>query len=344
CQYFYCSMSVKFQKSLFFSLSGLLLLFFGFRLEAQPTAEKILARQQQIACLNLIYKTKFDSAKRLIASFPKQEEAYKSLFQLFSLRWEHIPIATSKEKDNYLNKLLSFSEAISSRKDVTQQLYFHTTTELLLAEYFYNNGETFKALLHGKRAYPFMVQALDASGSDPELLFVKGMYLYYMDFFRSKGFVYRTALFPFRDGDQKKGLTLLEKSASESSLAFTEANIYMAHIYLHLENEPLKALPYSQKLVKMYPENAKFSELLIDNLISCGRYDEASVYLDEQLKQTYAYFKIPALYFAAQVEALRKKNSSKAKELLTECIALSSKTKLCQDVAQKAEAYLSEIK
>ncbi|NBP71453.1 MAG: hypothetical protein EBU52_22305, partial [Cytophagia bacterium] len=83
---------------------------------------------------------------------------------------------------------------------------------------------------------------------------------------------------------------------------------------------------------------------LIDNLISCGRYDEASIYLNVQLKQTYAYFKIPALYFAAQVETLQKKNSGKAKELLKECIALSSKTNLCQDVAQKAEAYLSNIK
>lgn len=335
-------MVVKIEKKIIFSLFCINLLLVVLPSGAQSTNENV--RQQQIECLRLIYKTKFDSAKLLIASFPRQDEAYKSLFELFSLRWEHIPIAASKEKDNYLKKLLSFSEGLAVQSDAVSQLYFHTTTELLLAEYFYNNGETLKAILHGKRAYPLMMQALDAKDNDPELLFVKGMYLYYMDFFRNRGFVYRTALFPFRDGDQKKGLVLLEKSASEASLAFTEANIYLAHIYLHLENKPLKALAYSEKLVRLYPENAKFRELLIDNLISCGKYDQAIIYLERQLKFTYAYFKIPALYFEARTEQEYKKNSVRAIKLLEACIDLSSKTKLCVDVAGKAEAYLEKIK
>lgn len=337
-------MLVKIENSIFFGLLSLALVLVVLPLRAQPVAEDILARQQQIECLRLIYSTKFDSAKLLITSFSRQDEAYKSLFELFSLRWEYIPIATSKQKDNYLKKLLSFSEGLSAQQDEPQQVYLHTTTELLLAEFFYNNGETLKALVHGKRAYPLMVQALDSKSNDPELLFVRGMYLYYMDFFRDRGLVYRTALFPFRDGDQKGGLLLLEKSAMESSLAFTEANIYLAHIYLHLENKPLKALTYSEKLVRLYPENAKFRELLIDNLISCGRYEDATKWLDIQLKLTYAYFKIPALYFSACVEAENKRNSIKAKKLLKECIDLSSKTKLCADVAEKAEDYLTKIK
>jgi BarA-like signal transduction histidine kinase len=344
CQYFEEDMLVKIEKKIISCLFCLAIGLIVLPAVAQTVTVEPPVRKQQIECLRLIYKTRFDSAKLLIASFSREDEAYKSLFELFSLRWEYIPIASSKEKDNYLKKLLGFSERLSTQPDAVRQLYFHTTTELLLAEYFYNNGETLKAILHGKRAYPLMMQALDAEGNDPELLFVKGMYLYYMDFFRNRGFVYRTALFPFRDGDQKKGLALLEKSAMESSLAFTEANIYLAHIYLHLENQPVKALVYSQKLVNLYPENAKFNELLIDNLISCGKYDEAIMRLDMQMKLTYAYFKIPALYFSARVEAERKKNSAKAKMLLKECIDLSSKTKLCADVAGKAEDYLSKMK
>lgn len=337
-------MAVKIEKKIILGLFYLMPLMVFSPLWSQPTIDNIIEKQQQTECLRLIYETKFDSAKLLIASFSKDDEAYKSLFELFSLRWEYIPIAMSKEKDNYLKKLIVFSEALPDQKDAVRQLYFHTTTELLLAEYFYNNGETLKAILHGKRAYPLMMQALDSKDSDPELLFVKGMYLYYMDFFRNKGFVYRTALFPFRDGDQKRGLTFLEKSAAESSLAFTEANIYLAHIYLHLENEPLKALTYSQKLVRLYPENPKFRELLIDNLISCKKYNEAAILLDEQLKLTYPYYKISALYFTAIVEAENRKNSTKAKKLFKECIDLSSDTKLCADVATKAEDYLTKMK
>lgn len=337
-------MAIKIEKKIFFSLFYLASIMVFSPLWSQPSLNNLIGKRHQTECLRLIYETKFDSAKLLIASFPRQEEAYKSLFELFSLRWEYIPIASSKEKDSYLKKLLAFSETLYAQKDGIYQLYFHTTTELLLAEFFYNNGETLKAILHGKRAYPLMMQALDATGNDPEVLFVKGMYLYYMDFFRSKGFVYRTALFPFRDGDQKKGLALLEKSALESSLAFTEANIYLAHIYLHLENQPSKALTYSEKLVRLYPENAKFRELLIDNLISLKKYEEATNLLGVQMKLSYAYYKIPALYFAALVELEMRKNSTMAKNLFKECIDLSSKTKLCQDVASKAEEQLSKLK
>ncbi len=344
CQYFCGGMAIKIEKKIVFILFYLTSVLGLSPLWSQPASNNLTGKQQQTECLRLIYETKFDSAKLLIASFSKHEEAYKSLFELFSLRWEYIPIAASKEKDNYLKKLLTFSETLSSQKDGMHQLYFHTTTELLLAEFFYNNGETLKAILHGKRAYPLMMQALDAKGNDPELLFVKGMYLYYMDFFRNKGFVYRTALFPFRDGDQKKGLTLLEKSALESSLAFTEANIYLAHIYLHLENQPQKALTYAEKLVRLYPENAKFRELLIDNLISLKKYEEATILLGIQMKLPYAYYKIPALYFTACIEAEGRKNSGRAKNLFKECIDLSSKTKLCADIASKAEEQLSKLK
>lgn len=344
CQYFCSGMAVKIKKKGKFSLICLMFIVVGLPLYGQSTLDNTFGKKLQTECLRLIYETKFDSAKLLIASFPGQEGAYNSLFELFSLRWEYIPIASSKEKDNYLKKLLTFSETLSAQKDGLHRLYFHTITELLLAEFFYNNGETFKAVLHGKRAYPLMMQALDATVNDPELLFVKGMYLYYMDFFRNQGFVYRTALLPFRDGDQKKGLALLEKSALESSLAFTEANIYLAHIYLHLESQPVKALTYSEKLVKLYPENAKFRELLIDNLISVKKYKEATILLGIQMKLTYAYYKIPALYFAALIESESEKNSSRAKNLFKECIDLSSKTKLCADVASKADVQLAKLK
>lgn len=336
-------MTLKIVKNIFFSLLCIALALKVSPSLAQSMPDEMAIKKHQLRCLDLIYNSKFDSAKLLIAGFTAQEESFKGLFELFSLRWEYIPVTLSKEKDNYLKKLLKFSESISTQSSADRQLYLHTTIELLLAEYYYNSGETFKAIVHGKRAYPLMVQALDAEGNDPELLFVKGMYLYYMDFFRNKGFVYRTALFPFRDGDQKQGLALLENSAMEPSLASTEASIYLAHIYLHLENQPLKALDFSQRLVKCYPENAKFRELLIDNLISCGKYEQAIPHLEVQLKLTYAYFKIPALHFMARVEQEHKKKTGEARRLFKECIDLSSKTKLCEDVAAKSEDYLEKI-
>ncbi len=310
----------------------------GFSLCAQSNSLK----QNQLQCLRYIYNNQFDSAELLIRGFSKEGAADGKLIELFSLRWEFIPIIKSAQSEVYQQKLIELSEKISYA-DADYNLYRHIVSELLLAEYYYQQGESFKALLHGKRAYPLMVQTFDDQSNNPELLFVQGMYLYYMDFFRNLNFVYRTALFPFKDGDQVLGLQLLEKSLLSPSRAYTEALIYLSHIYLHLEKKPLKALAFSEKLVALYPLNPKFREVLIENYIALGRYSDAAPLLDLQFKNTSDYYTIPALFFKASIEADHLKNQAMARVTFKACIDLSEKVNLHKDLADKAENRLSDF-
>jgi hypothetical protein len=302
------------------------------------------AKSESATCLRLIYNFEFDSVRLHYPNFEASDVHSKNLIELFAMRWENIPIVNSSKKEIYREELAAAARSLSeSDQKSDENLYLHITSELLLSEFHYTNGDGRKTLWHGKEVYPLIMKAFDENRNEPELLFVRAMFLYYIDFFRNKGIMYRIALFPFRDGDKELGLRLLQEAANAESLAQTEARIYCAHILLHLENKPKQALPYSEKLVEAYPANPKFRELLIDNLIAQNRFQEADVELKKQLTTSSAYFKIPALYFAGRSEAEFRKNKDGAAKLFQECIDLSLETGLQEDYQDKAKQQLKSL-
>ena len=295
-------------------------------------------------CLHLIYDGKFDSAYLLYPTFQPSDVHLKNLVTIFAMRWAHIPIAHSSEKDEYVKRLTEVEAVFNRlRKEQHYNLYLHITSQLLLSEFYYTNGDTGRALRHGKKVYPLLMKIFDMDIKEPELLFLRAMYLYYIDFFRSRGFIYRIVLSPFRNGDKTQGLKLLKETANTKSLAQTEALIYSAHILLHLEKKPELALPYSRKLVELYPANLKFRELLIDNLIELKRYPEADAYLTAQLETKMPYFKIPALYFSGRIEIESGKNKELATNFFQQCIDLSVETGLLEDYKEKANLQLQNF-
>lgn len=332
-------MKIKF----FFSCNFCTVLFLtasGITLFSQPHPRNEKAE----LALTFIYRSHYDSARRVLNTLDnKQDALVKSILEVFAMRWEYIPIVSSTQKNSYLKKLTETADLLKKvGKQGSDHLYLHITSELLLAEYYYTNSDAGQALWHGKKVYPLLMKTFDENKNEPEFIFVKGLYLYYMDFFRAKGFMYRTVLFPFRDGDQKQGLRLLEEAAAAQSLAKTESLIYLAHIYLHLENEPFKALPYSRKLVELYPSNTKFQELLLDNLMSAALYKEAMPLLEKQLAIQNAYYRIPALYFAGCAAQDFEKNKTKATTLFEKCVTLSKDTGLSEAYAEKAKEKLKQ--
>ncbi len=167
-----------------------------------------------------------------------------------------------------------------------------------------------------------MSEVFSKNYTQPEFLFVKGLYSYYIEHFRQKNLFYRTALLPFRSGSKKKGIELLQSCINQKSLVRIEAEIYLAHILLHFENRPTEALSVSRKLANEFPANLKFSELLTDNLIRCGQYKEALPLVRKSISQHAIYFSGPAHYFKGIIEEEFYKNISKSKEEYEKCIKI----------------------
>lgn len=321
------------KRYFFLSLAVTCLHFFPITINAQPDAVyRTITRG-----LDYTYNTRYDSAA--LVWQPLDDLSLKQVLSGFVLRWKHIPISRYAGKDLYLDQLSTVAETLKSAPSETgYSLYLQVITEMLLAEFHYNNGNAVQALWHARKSYPLMMKAFDEGRTAPELQFIKGMYLYYMDFFRARGIVYKTALSFFRDGDQKAGLQLLHEVAAAQSIARTEAQIYLAHIYLHLERDPAKAFPHSRQLTKEYPLNNKFRELYIENLLALEKYSDASPLIISQLALS-DYYKVPALYFKGCLE----QGQGRQKEAVASferCVELAKKTELESDFSRMAEKKL----
>ncbi|MCX8489935.1 MAG: hypothetical protein ORN54_02595 [Cyclobacteriaceae bacterium] len=289
-------------------------------------------------CLDFVYNGEFERAKTTYLALPTSQQQIKEALEIFCMRWEEVPIQFSKRKNTYLEALTKAnSRPRIENPESTTHIFLSITTKLLLAEYYFGKNDRLQALWYGKKAYPLLTKFLDEQRTEPEFFFVKGLYLYYVDFYNQKGFFYRATLRLFRKGNKEQGLELLRKAAHNPSLAQTEALIYMAHITLRLENNPVGALSYSQKLLNKYPQNLKFRELYIENLFAAGKYEDGERLLREHLKVENPYYKIPALFLSGCYQLDYLKQPVRAKSTFDECLNLADGYKPLEEYRKKVE-------
>ncbi|MFM7859247.1 MAG: tetratricopeptide repeat protein, partial [Flammeovirgaceae bacterium] len=123
----------------------------------------------------------------------------------------------------------------------------------------------------------------------------------------------------------------------------TEALIYLAHIYLRLENRPFDALAYSKKLIDRYPKNSKFAELYIENLIAVKDYRQGSQLLMRQLQLDRAYYRISALFLEARIHWEQNGDAELAKASLNRCIDLVNLHRTNEEYKGKAKILIEKI-
>ncbi len=293
-----------------------------------------------LSCLHEIYSNNFPLTAD-VCDLPKEYAQVQSLLGVFSQRWEDIPVHLSSEDGGYLKKLQQVVTQfeIADRVDPVTN-YLRITAQLLLAEYYFANHDFLQAMWHSKKAYPLILQSIDEGRTEPEYLFVTGLYFYYIEYYKDKSFFYRSALWPFRSGNKEKALELLKKSIEDKSMARTEALIYLAHIHLRLENNPTQALIYSKELAENYPSNAKFRELYIDNLLAAEKYEECYPLLVKQTSLDNPYFTIPAYYFMGCYYREAKGENEKATLNFNKCLQLVETHKLLYEYKERAEAQM----
>lgn len=296
-------------------------------------------------CLDSIYNYRFFEAKKIIQVLPESQPLVRGILTAFCFRWEYIPIYQSKQKEAYISLL---NKIISICKDNNMQSpnyrFAYISAHLLLADVYFHEDNIIKALLHGSKSYTYLIQSFEEKEIMPEFYFVQGLYLYYLDSYRHKGFLYSSMLSPFKRGDRKKGITLLELSSIGNSMLRIESMIYLGHIYLHLENSPEKALKYSMKLTDLYPNNLKFSELLMENYFVLKDYTKSKTLIQKQLQSEIPYYQIPALFIEGCIHWEKDANARLSKKTFVDCLALINKYQLCENYKRKIKEKLEIIK
>lgn len=281
-----------------------------------PQGDSTFYEQQ---ALHIIYNLQFDDFQKNISTV-KSKEA-QVLLEIFALRWKEIPVAFSASGKKYQGLLLKNVAALENEKRSNPLLsYYKICTFLFLAEYHSLLDENWAALKWAQKAYPLIIESIDKNLNQPEFQFMKGLYQYYIEFYKQKNILYRAALSPLRSGSITKGIENLKSSAEKTSLAQIEAKIYYSHILMHHENRPWEALPVSRQLTNDFPNNPRFMQLYADNLISCKLYKEAIPLIEQLENQKKEYYSIPAHFFRGIIEEEYFKNKVKAEEEYKFCI------------------------
>jgi len=269
----------------------------------------------ELKTLHSIYEFHFEKSSGQLQTFAEKNARLKQLLEIFYLRWKEIPVAFSPASNTYQQSLLKNLAELSKEKTPTHAvIYYQICTYLFFAEYHSSLGEPWSALKYAQKAYPLVVTSMDKNYTQPEFIFLKGLYLYYIEYYKQKNLFYRLALSPLRKGNKEDGLKILKRCADKKSMTQTEAKIYLAHILLQLEKKSDEALPYSKSLAESYPKNIKFAELYAENLIACKKYTDATTLVAQLEEQHSAYYSIPGHVLRGLIEEEYFHNAPKAKE------------------------------
>lgn len=248
-------------------------------LQAQPSNNEHIKNT-----LDLIYDMNFDQAEESIKNYYQlyPEETSKYLLRTYFLRWKYSPIVESKEDiyTRYLQVIDSADQQSSKRlkkqPDNLAEAYYYMTAHIMRAELYALNGDMVKAAFEGKRTFSYIKKGSEWCEQNPEFCTTTGLYNYYIELYREKGFFYQTLLWPFSKGNKSKGLEYLQKASKEAVFTKVEAVLFLSHLNFKMEKNPKRGLDYIEQLREKYPGNLKFMEMHIENLIALDQNKKAN--------------------------------------------------------------------
>ncbi len=251
----------------------------------------------------------FDNAKQKLNQYSQKYSKHTSrhLLKAYYLRWKHSPIIKNDGElyDTFMASLDSAESSadlfLKTKKNNPEESYYKMTSHIMRAELHAVNDDFIKAALEGKNAFGIIKKGFDWCEGYPEFNISTGLYNYYIEFYRDKGFFYQSLLWPFSKGDKKKGLDYLKVGSEKATFSKVECQLYLAHLYFKMENDPKTGLKYIQNLRDNFPNNSKFVEMHTENLIALNMYDQAEKALASQVQNSNEFFHAKRLLFKGMI-------------------------------------------
>lgn len=145
-----------------------------------------------------------------------------------------------------------------------------------------NRSDWWKALTNGRKAIgPVRRVATIAPSENGDYVFGKGLYDYYTAILEEEYPAVKAFTWMIPDGDRKRGLRLLKKTAETGHYVQTEAIYFLTQIYFLYEEEYLPARRYVRRLRERHPDNPYFHNYEGRVYAKWNRWDQArDVFLD----------------------------------------------------------------
>ncbi|QRR01958.1 ABC transporter substrate-binding protein [Dyadobacter sandarakinus] len=260
----------------------LLFIFISFRGQAQLLNDQASLKTIQNS-LDKIYNYEFEEAETFIGQVEKKypNHPVTHILDSFILFWKYMPIKDNPVKSKeYLQKLETCLNAVNQKygkNSLDPEAVFYTMVARGYMAMIYNyKGEMLNAAGEGKKAYNAFIEGMKLINKNPEFYFTSGMYNYYVEVYPEEHPIVKPLLVFFKGGDKALGLKQVDTATRLGTITRAEACFYLAHLYLKYESRPEKAVPYTEKLVDLYPKNTIFRMKNIEGLLLAGKYDAAS--------------------------------------------------------------------
>lgn len=251
-----------------------------------------------------IYNQEFAEAEFVIDSLEQKlpDHPIVPMMKAMSLAWRDQPLRISSpvypEHEKYLNETIAKSEAISN-KDANnlEAMFFEMSAHGLLAEYYAQEGSSFKAMSQAKQTYNLIKKTMEHTAESPELLFLSGLYNYFREKYPERHPIYKSFVWIFKSGDVERGLVQLDSAVHHSKIVKIEAGLYLAYIWLRYENRADKARYYLERLNTMYPANDYFKAKFLECLMRQKDYEHALPLISQLQAHKKPYFRMSGEIF-----------------------------------------------
>ncbi|WP_456460872.1 tetratricopeptide repeat protein [Reichenbachiella sp.] len=248
---------------------------------------------------DFIYNQEFNKAELVIDSLEQKLPGHPivPMMKAMSLAWRDQPLRTSSpvypEHEKYLMETIVKSEKISAKdSNNLEAMFFEMSAHGLLAEYYAQEGSSFKAMSQAKQTYNLIKKTMEHTAESPELLFLSGLYNYFREKYPERHPIYKPFVWVFKSGDVQRGLVQLDSAVHHSKIVKIEASLYVAYIWLRYENNADKARYYLERIHKMYPANDYFKAKYLECLMRQKDYKSASPLISQLQAHEKPYFKM----------------------------------------------------
>lgn len=314
-------------------------LFFLFVVGVLPVTAQtpLLQNREAVQAISItldhIYNFEFREAEARIENQAHHLGVHPANFLIRALLiyWRNRPLVPGSEMylqyEVYLNEAIELSQPFIDQESLNVEgIFYSMAGNALLAELYSEDGAGLKVISAAKRTYKYLKSGKTRMEEFSDFYFSTGLYNYYREKYPELNPFYKSFMWLFSRGDKELGIEQIKISEKKGVFTRNESSIYLYHIYLRYENNPVKALPYAQHLVKRFPKNLRFTCLLVEVLIARNDYDQAEKLLDSLIRAERPVFILAGTLFQAII-CEKRDQLDEASRLLEKSLELHEELK-----------------
>lgn len=271
--------------------------------------------------VDCIYNFRFDEARdvawKLDYAFPDHPVVH--LLNGMIIYWENFPLmppspaCISYEKE--MRECIRLSEGNNDPADYAEYLLSNLGGRGMLLLYYADNNLSDEVVPLAKSTYSLIRQAFDYSSFYDDFYFFTGLYNYYREAYPDAHPIYKVVAFLFPKGDRSKGLKEIQSAATSSIVMKAESYSILSFIFIHYENNYLKAYEYSKSLFELYPANPSYLAGYITSMLLVKKYDQAEEIIKSSEKETTnSYFRAQLSIFNGILQEKKYHNNRLAQK------------------------------